>query len=157
MPNLRAAVIFFGHACDAESYLSDENPPASKHTVSCHGLPCSTASFSLWQCHNVLIIKPRIQVGDQHNVGTKPEHNFKKKATLVVERFLHEPIRSYYKFLSLSISTLSFVKHRTTFRPGFPWSSSGLFDLTKTRAILVGTSSLTKKCAGADGNELVIS
>ena len=27
------------------------------------------------------------------------------------------------------------------------------FDLTKTRAILVETSSLTKKCAGAEGEE----
>ena len=72
----------------------------------------------------------------------------------------------------------------TTFRPGLPWSSgvrskwtkwnqpdlhmytlaigrmSGWFhfvhfDLTKTRAILVETSSLTKKCAGAEGEELV--
>ena len=28
------------------------------------------------------------------------------------------------------------------------------FDLTKTRAILVETSSLTKKCAGAEGEEI---
>ena len=43
----------------------------------------------------------------------------------------------------------------TTFRPRLPWSS-GVFDLTKTTAILVETSSLTKKCAGAEGEELVL-
>ena len=32
--------------------------------------------------------------------------------------------KSYYKFLSLSTSTLFFLS-KTTFRPGLPWSSSG--------------------------------
>ena len=50
----------------------------------------------------------------------------------------------YYKFLSLSTSPLFFVKDDGSTRIAL------VFDMTKTRAILVEMSSLTKKCAGAD-------
>ena len=66
------------------------------------------------------------------------------------------PSEPAHFFVRDDVSTriaLVFVRSKWT---KWSWFHLVHFDLMKTRAILVKTSSLTKKCAGAEGEELVL-